>query len=115
MDDARRDPVVIVQYVDDCPNWRPVVGDVAGLGAELGGVTVRSERIESVEHAHRAGFRGSPTVLVDGVDLFADGAQAPGLACRLYTTPEGPRGRPSREMLRAALVRRWSLERDQPA
>jgi hypothetical protein len=41
------------------------------------------------------GFRGSPTVLVDGRDPFADRQAPVGLSCRVYSTPEGLAGAPT--------------------
>jgi hypothetical protein len=41
------------------------------------------ERVETHEEAVRLGFRGSPTILVDGRDPFADGRGDLGLACRV--------------------------------
>lgn len=55
-----------------------------------------------VAFAGRPGFSGSPTVLVDGVDVFP-ASRADGLSCRLYETPEGHRGSPTAAMLRAAI------------
>ena len=39
--------------------------------------------------AAEAGMRGSPTLLINGVDPFAAPGQAPGLACRLYRDAAG--------------------------
>ena len=47
---------------------------------------------------------GSPSIQVDGVDLFAAPDAAVGLACRVYPTPDGPAGAPTVEQLRAALA-----------
>ncbi len=104
-----RSTLVTVRYIDDCPNWQPLAGELAELAAERGDVVVRTERVASEEEARDLEFRGSPTVLIDGVDPFVDeDAPSPvggrqGLACRLYRTPEGSAGRPTRAMLRQAL------------
>ena len=50
-----------------------------------------------------ASFTGSPTILINGIDPFAQPQQTPGLACRLYPTPDGPAGVPSLPELRRAL------------
>lgn len=54
--------------------------------------------------ANERSFRGSPTVLVDGRDPFADGGEAFGLACRVYPTEEGPAGSPTVAQLRAVVT-----------
>ena len=39
--------------------------------------------------AEISGFAGSPTITIDGVDLFPGGEPAHSLACRVYQTPDG--------------------------
>jgi hypothetical protein len=58
------------------------------------------------EEAKRLRFPGSPTIRVDGRDLFpAPERESWGLGCRVYTTPQGLRGSPTPEMLREALMK----------
>ncbi len=56
--------------------------------------------------AERRGFRGSPTILVDGRDIVTAPDQGgSGLTCRVYRTGQGrPSPLPEREAVRAALV-----------
>lgn len=49
------------------------------------------------------GFHGSPSILVDGVDVFAGAGAGLDLSCRLYQTPDGPAGAPSVDQLRAVI------------
>lgn len=67
-------------------------------------VTVALERVDTAEDAQRLGFRGSPTILVDGDEPFAEGAEV-GLARRLFSTPDGPQGAPTVDRLRALFAR----------
>ncbi len=90
-------------HIDDCPNWETTERLLTGLSSELG-FEVETRLITTAREAARAGFRGSPTVLIDGVDPFADDRAPVGLACRVYATPEGLRGYPTLDMLRAALT-----------
>lgn len=98
---------ITLRYFDGCPNWRLTEARVkealAAVGASEIGITY--ERVETQEQAERLGFRGSPTLLVDGEDPFADQDAPVGLACRIYRTEEGPQGAPSVAQLRAALGR----------
>ena len=56
------------------------------------------------EEAQRLWFPGSPTIRVEGEDLFpAPEREDWRLGCRVYETPEGLRGSPTAEMLREAL------------
>lgn len=50
------------------------------------------------------GFTGSPTILINNRDLFAIHGAEPGLACRVYPTPDGLRGVPTVEQLLTALM-----------
>lgn len=89
-------------YFDDCPNWQVAaqrLDDVAGGR----GLTVERRLVTTPEEAEEARFRGSPTILVDGVDPFAAGDEPFGLACRVYQTPDGPAGSPTTEQLEAVL------------
>lgn len=95
---------VTLMYFDGCPNWREVDEHLELLASELPELRVRRQRVETVEEAERVGFHGSPTVLVDGVDAFADSKPASGLSCRRYPTPAGYRGAPTFDQVREALV-----------
>jgi hypothetical protein len=48
--------------------------------------------IEAEAEAVRAGMHGSPTLLIDGVDPFAEPRARPSLSCRLYRDPAGRTG-----------------------
>lgn len=65
------------------------------------GLDVFRRVVDTPEEAEAAQFRGSPTILIDGVDPFATGQETFGLACRLYQTPEGPAGSPTIEQIEA--------------
>nr|WP_217913837.1 thioredoxin family protein [Miltoncostaea marina] len=96
-----------VRYFDGCPNWRVAETRLREVLRELGSsaVEVELERVETSEQAEAVAFRGSPTVLVDGEDLFLDEAAPVGLMCRIYATPDGLQGAPSVEQLRQVLAR----------
>lgn len=94
---------VTLLYFEGCPSWRTAAGRLMELAEELG-FTLRHQLVETPEAAERWGFRGSPTVLVDGRDPFAVGDEPVGLSCRIYRTPEGSAGSPTVEQLRGVLV-----------
>jgi hypothetical protein len=100
--------VVRVLYAEGCPGGEAS----AGVLREVLSRTVPGTEIEMVELASRAFFElgtpGSPTILVDGRDLFlpGDSPSAAACCCRLYSTPEGPKRHPAGGMVREALRER---------
>ncbi len=97
---------MILRYFDGCPHWRTAYERVNEVLAEIGddAVAVALERVETPEDAERLRFAGSPTVLVNGEDPFeGEVAGGYGLSCRVYQTPEGPAGFPTKEQLREVL------------
>ncbi|MFU8840107.1 MAG: thioredoxin family protein [Nitriliruptoraceae bacterium] len=95
-------PDVTLQYFDGCPNWQLADQRLTALQAELD-LTIAYHRVETPEEAERVGFRGSPSLLIDGTDPFATDADPAGLACRVYDTPDGPQGAPTTDQLRRVL------------
>jgi hypothetical protein len=93
-------------YFDDCPNWQLAEARLAEALATLARTTpvVTRQRVTTPEEAEAAGFRGSPTILVDGRDPFAGPDDAVGLACRLYRTPAGVDHAPSVKQLLSVLA-----------
>ena len=68
-------------------------------------LTVALELVETPEEAERLRFAGSPTILLDGDDAFAgDTTEGFGLSCRVYRTPDGPEGSPTKEQLGEVLA-----------
>lgn len=96
---------ITIQYFEGCPNWE--VADervrlaLAHLG--MGATDVTRELIDTPEKAVAAGFHGSPTILVNGRDPFADRGSPVGLSCRLFTTPHGLAGSPTVDQLMHAI------------
>ncbi len=88
---------VVVQYFDGCPHAELAMERVrqALQSAGLADQKVLLQRVDSPEEAAGAGFHGSPTILVDGVDPFEGESPAVGYACRVYETDAGRQGAPS--------------------
>lgn len=92
-------------YFDGCPNWKVADERLRALAAELPHLRLTRHLVETPEEAERIGFYGSPSILIDGVDAFADAEASVGLSCRVYSTPDGPAGSPTIEQLREVLAR----------
>lgn len=92
-------------YFDGCPNWTVADERLAKALQVVGrdDVTVTRRRVETADEAAAVSFTGSPTVLVDGRDPFATGDEQVGLACRVYSTPQGLGGSPTLEQFVEAL------------
>ena len=92
-------------HVQDCPGLtlthERLRAALDAVGA--GDVEVDHVLVSSPEQAAALRFRGSPTVLVDGVDPFAADAGPVGLTCRLYRTDAGLAGAPTLDQLVSAL------------
>lgn len=96
---------VTVLYFGGCPSWQTAVERLrtAATRARVP-VQVGTRTVETMGEAQRVGFTGSPTILVNGVDPFAQAGQAPALACRVYATPYGLAGSPTVDQLIDALT-----------
>ena len=95
---------ITLLYFDDCPNWKIADERLAAVAAERTDLTVTRHLVDTLEDAERVGFHGSPSILMDGVDVFAEADAGVGLSCRVYRTPDGLAGAPTVEQLRAALA-----------
>lgn len=95
---------VTLLYFEGCPSWKTVDHRLRALADELG-FDLAYQRVETPEAAEQWRFHGSPTVLIDGRDVFATGDEPVGLSCRIYSTPQGPAGAPTVAQLREALTR----------
>ena len=89
-------------YFPECPHWR-VADERLSEVARRFGLSVEYQLVTTAEEADRVSFRGSPTILVDGVDPFAIGDEPVGLSCRIYRTPQGYAGSPTAAQIAAAL------------
>lgn len=94
-----------MQFFDGCPGWTLARSNLEAAALEVGvELDVTEQRVETVEDAERLGFVGSPTILIDAMDPFAQAEARPALACRLYDTPDGPSAAPTVAQLVAALT-----------
>ena len=59
-------------YFDDCPNWMVADEHLRTLAGEYPEMAIKRRIVETVEDAAATRFRGSPSIIVDGVDPFAE-------------------------------------------
>lgn len=92
-------------YFDECPSYQVARVLLEQVLAEEG-ITAPIEmiRVADEDDALDKQFVGSPTLRVNGADLFPDQtSDVFAMQCRVYRTPQGFKGVPTKEMLRAAL------------
>jgi hypothetical protein len=96
---------VEVLYFDGCPTYGAAEEALREVLAEEGiEAGVEWVPVNTDEEARRLRFPGSPTIRVDGEDLFPVPERAEyALGCRMYATSEGLKGAPTAQMLRGAL------------
>ncbi|MGH1525372.1 thioredoxin family protein [Leifsonia sp. L25] len=90
---------ITLQYFDGCPNWMTTEQRLHELTDGRADITIQRQLVSSVEEAETLGFHGSPTVLIDGDDPFAEPDAPVGLACRVYRSGAGFAGSPTLEQL----------------
>jgi hypothetical protein len=109
-----RIPDVQLLCWEGCPSTEHAIADLLGALNAVGlyEATIRMRQIRSDVDAHRAGFAGSPTVLIDGIDPVPVGVKGlNGLSCRVYPQRDGTLApTPDPEDLTAALRRAAALE-----
>lgn len=98
------DRSITLRYFDGCPNWKVAKTRLEQALEQVDrDAAITLEQVETADEAERLGFRGSPTILIDGVDPFAGAEVPPGLSCRVYRTEGGTEGSPSVSQLLTAL------------
>jgi len=94
---------ITVLVVPECPNARLALDRVV---AALGDRVAEVELLEVTDQAQaeELGMTGSPTILLDGVDPFAQEGAVPSVSCRLdWGFGDTASGEPSVDALRAAI------------
>src|SRR5574340_534197 len=104
MESMTERPNIQLLYFDGCPGWWVALLNLR-LAMEISGVDAAIELVRVVDEqdAMARNFHGSPSILLNGVDLWNGGGESWSFNCRLYPTPEGLRGTPTVEMLSEAL------------
>lgn len=104
MTDCKGRMKVELLYFDDCPSYQTAAKLLREALAEAGlSAAVEMIQIEDEVDAQRLKFVGSPTIRFDGADPFVHGQADYGMECRVYATPDGLKGWPTKDMLRDAL------------
>lgn len=92
-------------WFDGCPSYLRA-RDILEQVLREENIAARIEMIQVSDDADALAkkFLGSPTIRLNGADPFAEPGQGNyAMQCRVYCTPEGLKGVPTKEMLRAAV------------
>lgn len=94
-----------VLHIAGCPTWVEA-GNRVREALTVSGIDradVAFRLVASSADAARVPFAGSPTILVDGADLFPGAEPTTQLACRVYATPLGLAGAPTAQQISEAI------------
>jgi hypothetical protein len=96
---------VEILHIDGCPSWQSAVTRTREALDALGraDIPVLTRLLRDPEEAAETSFAGSPTINVDGVDVFPSDGRTNALACRIYATPRGLSGTPTTDQISNAL------------
>lgn len=95
-----------ILYFDGCPSYLPTREALEAALRETGvAAPIEMVRVASEAEARRLRFPGSPTIRLDGRDLFPEpeGETQYALRCRVYSEEGRLSGWPSKESLRQAI------------
>lgn len=97
-------------HIPECPNSEISAGRIqeAMRALELPDTAFSQVLVSNSAEAGAIAFAGSPTILLDGVDLFPSDGRTTELACRVYLTEQGLAGAPSVEQIASAIRARRS-------
>jgi hypothetical protein len=106
---------------EGCPSTERALSELREALTDVGlhGAEVRMREIRSDEEAQAEQFTGSPTILIDGVELMAalgraaDEAEPAGLNCRVYVRRDG-RVSPTPDPLDVRDALRAAIDADDP-
>jgi len=93
-------------YFENCPSWEQTRANVHASLAELalpGKIDLLLVKSNAEARKHR--FLGSPTLRINGQDLFPIEGDQFALGCRVFATPRGLVGIPTSEMVKSELIR----------
>lgn len=76
---------------EGCPSTERALAELRDALADvgLGDAEIRMREIDTDAEAEQAGFRGSPTILIDGEDFAGADGDDIGLGCRVYRRRDG--------------------------
>lgn len=94
-----------LMYFEGCPSWKVAHQFLVEI---LEKQDIKTEiilrNIETNEEAAKYQFPGSPTIKVNGNDIFPTHQTNYALGCRVYETSQGYKGSPTKDMIYKKLL-----------
>lgn len=96
--------------IPGCPSAGQATENLRAALDEIGAQEVQVETVTISSNADTEGvaFAGSPTILIDGEDIFEGAPRTRELSCRVYSDSSGLSGWPTADAIAAALRERLS-------
>lgn len=92
-------------YFDGCPSWKTALTNLqSALKEEHLNYSINPIEIETDQEAAVTKFLGSPSIQIDGEDLWPETRKSYTMNCRVYRTTDGLKGWPTVEMIRQKLI-----------
>jgi hypothetical protein len=90
-----------ILHIEDCPNWEEAGSRLRDALDATGNTdaSIKDRLLRSTSDVEGTAFAGSPTITLDGTDLFSSAGATSDLACRLYQSPVGLAGLPTTEQI----------------
>lgn len=96
---------IVLLYFDGCPSWKSALNNLRQvIQAEQIQAEITLLKVDDESTAQKERFLGSPSIRINGVDLWPDERTNYTLSCRVYQTPTGFEGVPTVEMLKEKLI-----------
>lgn len=87
-------------HINECPSWGTALKNLRHALIDLDiADEVQVHLLESSASQHFGSFNGSPTITVNGRDIFDIDDYDGELSCRVYWTPQGLRGYPTQDQI----------------
>ncbi len=88
-------------YFEGCPSWQNALANLqTALRDEKLDIPVNLVLVKSNDKAEGRKFLGSPSIQLNGMDLWPEERENYAMSCRIYATNEGLKRWPSVEMFR---------------
>jgi len=94
-----------LMFFEGCPSWKEAHQHLVDILKSQGiNIEIILRNIETNKEAVKYQFPGSPTIKVNGNDIFPTNQTNYSLSCRVYETSQGFKGSPTTDMINKKLL-----------